>query len=40
MDSASKLMEPVPRQREESLKKQDETNQKLTELLEVTKKRS
>jgi hypothetical protein len=40
MDAAAKLMEPVPKQREEALKKQDETNQKLSELLEVTKKRS
>jgi hypothetical protein len=40
MDAAAKLMEPVPKQREDSLKKQDETNKKLSELLEATKKRS
>lgn len=40
MDSAAKMMEPVPRQREEGLKKQDEANQKLTELLEAIKKKS
>lgn len=40
MDSAAKMMEPVPRQREEALKKQDEANQKLGELLTEIKKKS
>lgn len=40
MESAAKLMEPVPRQREEGLKKQDETIQKLSELLEAIKKKT
>jgi hypothetical protein len=39
MDAASRLMEPVPKQREESLKKQDEANRMLGELLAETKKK-
>jgi hypothetical protein len=40
IENAAKVMEPVPRQREEGLKKQDEANRMLSELLVETKKRS
>lgn len=38
MDDAAQLMAPVPKQREDSLKKQDETNATLRELVDALKK--